>query len=147
MSTSYEGIVRKARQSQIVGPQSMGEEAKLIKLRFHVLSLLERYHVVGKVSEPETFSVRRGIGCAARFSDKSSVVAHFVEPVTTDNAPGILVWNSGDHVSPKGDPVAWGPSCGIEDTDATNLTNQGDLLGFIAKWIESGKPGTWKPLN
>jgi hypothetical protein len=147
VSTPYEEIARKARESLVISSQPTAEEAKLVSLRVPILSLLGHYHSVGKVSEPKTFSVPGAIGCAAKIDDESSVIAYFVGPVTTDNTAAIYVWNSADHFNPKGDPIAWGRSYGIETTEDKTLGNQAALLDFIAKWVESGKPGKWKPRN
>jgi hypothetical protein len=147
VTTPHEQIAQRVEWPQNSDPQWAIQEAMLSRLQVHILSLLQRQHEAGKVSKPTIFRVPNGIGCAANINETSSIVAHFVGPVTTSGTAEIGVWDSTDRVNPTGPMVAGGPTYGIEDSDEDTKKNQCNLLPFIETWIENGKPGTWQFRN
>jgi hypothetical protein len=147
VSTPSEENIHGSEWPQNSDPAWSLHEAMLARLQVHILSLLHREHEAGKISKPAVFAVPNGIGCAAKVNEASSIVVHFVGPVTTSGTAEIGVWDSTDHVYPKGPMIAGGPTYGIEESDEGTRKNQCNLIPFIEKWVENGKPGTWQFRN
>jgi hypothetical protein len=121
--------------------------AHLVRLRMHVLQLLQDSESAGLVSNVNAFNVQGGVGCSCAVKGGTSIAAHFLGPVNVlSGMPtgAIWVWNSRNTVNPDGTPVAGKTAYSIEPTDELTKHRQTFLLDFIQNWIETGKHGPWK---